>query len=919
MSYDDRADDDVASDFRDALDGLTMNSRVEITTLTVIARENTEHAHAISEVMPARKLPALYLLDSIVKNVGTPYTIYFSRGLYTTFMDAYASVDNATRRKMDEMLKTWKEPVPGSVDPRPVFAPDTVRPIENALVKAKTSALQAQQEHMRTEQQLLGRGRPYNATPYRQTPTPPGGRLGYIPAAGAYGQQPPPQSQQQQQLQPQPQPQPPLPQQSYPYHLAPATTQTTPQPPSSATASTPFPPPTPQLPLLQQLQQQQQQGPFAPPGSAPRISIESVNEDIERLIQATKVEFAEKSYDASVAGRLKALLDLQMILKSQNLEYDKLILVKTQIDALSVNLPGHLKAQSAPTPTPPPATAAGGYPYYLPPQAPPTSTPTPGPGANQPISAAVAAAAAAAIAAARSGAAGATPVSAAQPAPPAGQSAALSIDSLLGKGTLAALMAARQQQQQPPPPPPQTQQQQQRQHQPTTTAMPAYLSPATASGLLAGLQAAYPSAAPTGANVPAAAGGNTGNPLALMDMLRKAGILQNASVPGGAHGTGTSGHPGSIPTPSVSLPSGIANALAPSGCGRRFRTDDAGRAAKTAHMDWHFRVHQRIAEAEKRGQHRSWYVDQADWIHSREAPEADGGTVYGGDGGSAAALRAAGGGIGGTGGDAAAGNAAAGGTGAGTGHVPWMPVPSGSASTNQICPICQERFEMKWLDEAQEWVWIDAVQVGPRVYHASCHAEATRGSHSRAHPAAAAMAAQRSSSTPTSALPPTGPAKMQQQQQQQHYPERVLGKRKADGNLYPTGPAEGHNSNGGNHHRKVTAPTGPSHGKPGGAGSGGRNSNNNNGSGSHHPVGRKKKRGGAGGGGGLRRPPPDLDRVDPDIGGGGVGGDGMHHGRNGLKRGGYWSDGGGGITAGNLKNGSGNAEDAKVDLNALPY
>lgn len=27
-------------------------------------------------------------------------------------------------------------------------------------------------------------------------------------------------------------------------------------------------------------------------------------------------------------------------------------------------------------------------------------------------------------------------------------------------------------------------------------------------------------------------------------------------------------------------------------------------------MDWHFRVHQRMAEAEKRGQHRSWYVDE---------------------------------------------------------------------------------------------------------------------------------------------------------------------------------------------------------------------------------------------------------------------------------------------------------------------
>lgn len=50
MSYEDHSED-VASDFRDALSELTMNSRVEITTLTVIARENTEYAHGISEVL----------------------------------------------------------------------------------------------------------------------------------------------------------------------------------------------------------------------------------------------------------------------------------------------------------------------------------------------------------------------------------------------------------------------------------------------------------------------------------------------------------------------------------------------------------------------------------------------------------------------------------------------------------------------------------------------------------------------------------------------------------------------------------------------------------------------------------------------------------------------------------------------------
>jgi hypothetical protein len=45
-------------------------------------------------------------------------------------------------------------------------------------------------------------------------------------------------------------------------------------------------------------------------------------------------------------------------------------------------------------------------------------------------------------------------------------------------------------------------------------------------------------------------------------------------------------------------------------CGRRFRTDEDGKKKKMAHMDWHFRVHQRIAEAEKRGQYRNWYVTE---------------------------------------------------------------------------------------------------------------------------------------------------------------------------------------------------------------------------------------------------------------------------------------------------------------------
>lgn len=110
----------------------------------------------------------------MVKNVGSPYTLFLGRNLYQTFMNAYTLVDSQTRKKLDEMLKTWKEPVPGSLDTRPVFPVEVTRSIENALIKARTAALQQQQ--VRSQQDILGRNRsaatPPTA-PWGNTPTPP--------------------------------------------------------------------------------------------------------------------------------------------------------------------------------------------------------------------------------------------------------------------------------------------------------------------------------------------------------------------------------------------------------------------------------------------------------------------------------------------------------------------------------------------------------------------------------------------------------------------------------------------------------------------------------------------------------------------------------------------------------------------------
>lgn len=63
MSAAEDAAADVAEDYRQALEDLTVNSRIEIATLTNIARENSQHAMAIAEVLAnhIKKVRHLYM------------------------------------------------------------------------------------------------------------------------------------------------------------------------------------------------------------------------------------------------------------------------------------------------------------------------------------------------------------------------------------------------------------------------------------------------------------------------------------------------------------------------------------------------------------------------------------------------------------------------------------------------------------------------------------------------------------------------------------------------------------------------------------------------------------------------------------------------------------------------------------------
>ena len=108
-------------------------------------------------------------------------------------MDAYSKVDKMTRKKLDEILKTWKEPVTGSIDPRPVFPPEITVRIDNALLKEKTKTIEYEQQQARENQELFRRYP--GATPigqWRNTPTPPQQMQRYPPPGS---QQYPPQVQ----------------------------------------------------------------------------------------------------------------------------------------------------------------------------------------------------------------------------------------------------------------------------------------------------------------------------------------------------------------------------------------------------------------------------------------------------------------------------------------------------------------------------------------------------------------------------------------------------------------------------------------------------------------------------------------------------------------------------------------------------
>lgn len=244
---------------------------------------------------------------------------------------------------MEAMLKTWKEPVPGSMDPRPVFPADVTRTIENALIKARTAAVQLQ---TRNRTPLGIPGRPMSSA-YRNTPTPPHNAGQFLP---------PPQDAYQNGFRSQ-----------QVFHSNNS---------SYLSNMTDIFKPTPQQFPSNQL----------PPDIARSISaalnpqddLNKLKADIHGLIAGFQTEFARNPYDSQVQTKLKALLDLQAVVQTQQLNPDAIGMIKKQVAQLQA-----VQSQPLPPPSATPqqpqwqAPTPVGLPFPPPPPVPHGFAPTP--------------------------------------------------------------------------------------------------------------------------------------------------------------------------------------------------------------------------------------------------------------------------------------------------------------------------------------------------------------------------------------------------------------------------------------------------------------------------------------------------------------------------------------------------------------
>lgn len=126
---------------------LTLNSKALIVELTAMAETYVDNApqivnlieDRITKILPKYKLYSFYLLDSVIKNIGSPYNLLFAKNLYKLFTESYLIVeDTNTRQDLINLFQTWM--TGHSSTGLEAFPRDVLQKIESFIIKATSLA-----------------------------------------------------------------------------------------------------------------------------------------------------------------------------------------------------------------------------------------------------------------------------------------------------------------------------------------------------------------------------------------------------------------------------------------------------------------------------------------------------------------------------------------------------------------------------------------------------------------------------------------------------------------------------------------------------------------------------------------------------------------------------------------------------------
>ena len=135
------AEEEVASSYAAELEELTFNSKPIINSLTMIAEELLPHASVLVKVIgdkihsaPAvQKLPIVYLMDSIVKNIGGAYKEQFATRVPELLGATYDVATPKVMTSLKNLAKTWDG----------VFSADVIQRVNARIGGGATAACAA--------------------------------------------------------------------------------------------------------------------------------------------------------------------------------------------------------------------------------------------------------------------------------------------------------------------------------------------------------------------------------------------------------------------------------------------------------------------------------------------------------------------------------------------------------------------------------------------------------------------------------------------------------------------------------------------------------------------------------------------------------------------------------------------------------